>query len=99
MLDRQVLLTGREVLAERDDVDAEPGEVTQNLLDLVAGLAQAERQAGLGDRAAPPGVLEELVVARLAPKEALPGPDTRWRGSEGGLTRRDSSGGRVAAAA
>jgi hypothetical protein len=38
-------------------------------------------------------------AADLALKEALPGPDTRQRGAEGGFARRDGSGRRVAAAA
>ena len=69
-LDREVLLARREVLPEGDDVDAEPGELAQHLLDLVAGLAEAEHQAGLGDRAALPRVLEDLVAARVAGLDA-----------------------------
>jgi hypothetical protein len=41
-----------------------------------------------------------VVLGRmLAPKEALPGPDTRQRGAEGGLAKRGGSGRRVAAPA
>src|SRR5262245_9129898 len=65
-LDRQVLLAWRQVLAEGHDVDAERRDVAQDGLDLVAGLAQAEHDAGLGDRVAPSGVLEDLVTARIA---------------------------------
>ena len=52
--DRQVVRRRPQVLADRDDVDADAGEVGEAPDDLVVGLAQADHEPGLRRRARPP---------------------------------------------
>src|SRR4051812_7848126 len=55
--DGKMLLRGTQVLAEGEDVAADPAQVAHRLHHLVAGLAEAEHDAALGPHA---GALVEV---------------------------------------
>ncbi len=62
-INRQVLLGGLEILADRYDVGIVGHDVAEGLLDLMLFFAEAEHDAGLGREAAALGVLEHGAAA------------------------------------
>ena len=68
--DLQVLLAGREVLAEGQDRQAELAERDDDLADFVELLAEPEHHAGLGQRAGFTGVAEHGEAAIVAGLDA-----------------------------
>ena len=78
-LDRVVAQRGPQVLGDRDQLAAGGVQVAERLADLLAGLAHAEDQVGLGDQAELAGRGEDVERAVVAERRADPLEDPRHR--------------------
>ena len=76
-LDRVVPHGRAEVLGDGDQLAAGVVQVAQRLADLLAGLAHAEDQVGLGDQAEVAGLGEHVERAVVAERRADPLEDPR----------------------
>ena len=71
-VDLEVLLAGLEVLSEGEDGEAELAELVDDLAELLAGLAEAEHEAGLDQGAALAGVAPSTNAASVSGDQVFP---------------------------